>query len=272
LSHSPKRRARCRIPDLVRGPHHCVGVAAFAVRRIFDLLKARSVAQAASLSADDLDHVQAQFFSSLLKAADYFEELDRQHMRASGSTALELLSRKSILVTLLIACGHKAARAAFPQVEDIGERWFRELFGGIANYVRAFTCANADRRLIQAYFKLAMTLGGDLRIVDLLNDDGTRQVLGECLAQLIAKGADDKLAQPLSDMVSSHIANTRGIATANPAKITAGEMRQFLSFLALEVRIELGLPPPADEGQQTNQHLLGEHRDAVPAAGEVPHG
>jgi hypothetical protein len=56
-----------------------------------------------------------------------------------GSTAPELLARKSILVTLLTACGHESARAAFTQVEDIGERWFRELFEGIANYVREST-------------------------------------------------------------------------------------------------------------------------------------
>jgi hypothetical protein len=185
--------------------------------------------------------LEDQFFSGLLKAADYFEERDRRHMLASRSTAPELLSRKSILVTLLMACGHKAARAAFPQVEDIGARWFRELFEGTANYVRRSSCPDADRLLIQAYFKLALKLGGDLRIADLLEDDGTRQVLVECLAPFMAKGADEKLAQPLSDAVTAHIATVRGIAGANPMKVTAGEMRHFLSFLPLEVRIELGL-------------------------------
>jgi hypothetical protein len=77
---------------------------------------------------------QAQFLSAVLKAAAYFETLDSQHMHAIGSTAPELLARKSILVTLLIACGHKSARATF-----IAERWFREFFEGIANYVREST-------------------------------------------------------------------------------------------------------------------------------------
>jgi hypothetical protein len=54
-----------------------------------------------------------------------------------------LLARKSILVTLLTACGHESARAAFTQVEDIGERWFRELFEGIANYVRGLRSTQA---------------------------------------------------------------------------------------------------------------------------------
>ena len=54
-----------------------------------------------------------------------------------GSTAPELLARKSILVTLF------SARAAFTQVEDIGERWFRELFEGIANYVRGLRSTQA---------------------------------------------------------------------------------------------------------------------------------
>jgi hypothetical protein len=64
---------------------------------------------------------------------------------------------------------------------------------------------------------------------------------------LIAKGADEKLAQPFSDMVSAQIAKMRGIAGANVAKITASEMRHFLSFLRLEVRIELGLSGSDDE-------------------------
>jgi hypothetical protein len=258
-----------RIPDLVRGPHHCVGVATFAARRIFDLLKARSVAQGGSLSSGDLDRAEAQFFSGLLKAAGYFEKLDGLHMHGIGSTAPELLARKSILTTLLIACGHKSARAAFPQVVDIGERWLRELFEGIANYVRQSTCPDADQRLIQAYFKLAMTLGGRLRIADLLNDDATRQVLAECLAPLIVDGADNKLAQPLSDMVTAHIATVRGIAGANVVKITAGEMRQFLSFLRPELRIDLGLSATADDEQQSNQHAIGEGRAAVAPAGEI---
>jgi|SRR5580700_4285921 hypothetical protein len=86
-----------------------------------------------------------------------------------------------------------------------------------------------------------------LPIADLLGDDQTRKVLIECLSPLIAKGADEKLAQPFSDMVSAQIAKMRGIAGANVAKITASEMRHFLSFLRLEVRIELGLSGSDDE-------------------------
>jgi hypothetical protein len=246
---SPTDMRGVRIPDLIRGPHHCVGVATFAARRIFDLLKARIATQGGTLSSGDLDCAEAQFFSGVLKAAAYFETLDSQHMHAIGSTAPELLTRKSILVTLLIASGHKSARATFTQVEDIGERWFREFFEGIANYVRESACPNADRRLFQAYFKLAMMLGGRLRIADLLNDDAIRQVLAECLAPLLVKGADKNLAQPLSDIVTAHIATVRGIAGANTVKITAGEMRQFLSFLRPEVRLELRLSAAAEDGQ-----------------------
>ena len=228
------------------------------------------MAQGGSLSTGDLDRAEAQFFSGVLKAAGYFEKLDSQHMHAIGSTAPELLTRKSILATLLMACSHKSARASFPQVEDIGERWFRELFEGIANYVRKFTCPNADQRLNQAYFTLAMTLGGRLRIADLLNDDAIRRVLAECLASLIVKGADTKLAQLLSDTVTAHIATVRGIAGANAVKITAGEMRQFLSFLGPEVQLKLGLSAAADNGQQSNQHAIREKKEEVPTVDEIP--
>jgi hypothetical protein len=233
------------LPDLVRGPHHCVGIATSVTDRIFHFLKARSEAQGGSLSPADLDLAHADFVASLPKAANYFENVDRQYMKASVSTAPEYFAHETILVTLLIACGHKAARSAFPQVEYIGERWLHQLFGGVAAYIRENICADADDRLITAYFELALKLGGKLRVADLLNDDGTRHILHECLAPLIAKDADKHLARPLSDVVTTHVARVRGIAKADPVKITMAEMEKFLFFLPLELMIELNLSAAA---------------------------
>jgi hypothetical protein len=233
------------MPDLVRGPHHCVGIATAVAARIFYLLKTRGEAQRGSLSTADLDLAHADFLAGLSKSADYFESADRQYMQAIGSTAPEYFARESILVTLLIACGHKAARAAFPQGESVGERRLRQLFGGIAGYLRECMTASADERLAEAYFELAVKRGGALRIADLLHDDGIRRVLLECLAPLVAKGADEKLSQPLSDAVTAHIAGMPGIARADSFKITVAEMRKFLYFLPLELGIELGFSAAA---------------------------
>lgn len=229
------------MPELVRGPHHCVGIATSVSARIFHFLKARSEAQGGRLSPADLDLAHAHFLASLPKAANYFEGVDRQYMNASASTAPEYFSRETILVTLLFACSHKAARGAFPQIEYIGERWFHQLFGGLARYIRENICTNANEQLMTAYFELATKLGGRLKVADLLNDESARRVLLECLAPLVAKDAAEKLAEPLGDAVTTYIAGARGIALADPVKITTAEMQKFLFFLPQELRIELGL-------------------------------
>jgi hypothetical protein len=233
------------MPNVLRGPHHCVGIATSVTARIFHFLKTRSMAKGGSLSAADLDLAHADFMASLPRAANYFEGVDRLHMKASLSTAPEYFARETILVTMLIACSHKAARSAFPQIEYIGERWFLQLFGGIAAYIRENICTNADERLIMAYFELAMKLGGKLTVANLLDHDGARQILLECLAPLIAKDAAEELAEPLGDAVTSHIASVRGISMADPVKITTAEMQKFLFFLPLELRVELGLTAAA---------------------------
>src|SRR5580658_4095485 len=96
----------------IRGPHHCVGVATSVAERIFHFLKNRAEAHGGTLSVADLDPLHAHFLASLPKAASYFEGVDRQCMEASGATAPECLSRQTILITLVSACTHKAARSA----------------------------------------------------------------------------------------------------------------------------------------------------------------
>ena len=78
--------------DLLRGPHHCVGIATSVAERIFHFMKTRAEAQGGNLSVADLNVLQTQFLASLPKAAHYFEEVDRQYMEASGSTAAECVS------------------------------------------------------------------------------------------------------------------------------------------------------------------------------------
>jgi hypothetical protein len=217
--------------DLLRGPHHCVAIATSVAERIFHFMKTRAEAHGGNFSVADLNILHAQFLASLPKAAHFFEEMDRQYMEASGSTAPERLSRDTILATLLCACSHKAARTAFPQVERIGATWLDQLFGGVARYVREHICADADDRLTRAYFEVAGKRGARLLVTDLLGDESTQRILRECLAPLVARDAVDRLTESLCDTINAHIAGKRGIGKADPSKITEGELKKFLSFL-----------------------------------------
>jgi hypothetical protein len=217
--------------ELLRGPHHCVAIATSVTERIFHFLKARAEAQGGTLSASDLAALRQHFLASLPKAASYFEGVDRQYSEAGAATAVEYVSRENILATLVFACSHKAARTAFPQAERIGVNWLNQLCGGVARYIRQQVCTDVDDRLTRVYFEVAMRLGAKLVVADLLMDEGVQRLLRECFAPLLAKDALDRIAEPLCDAVNSHIAGKRGIAKADPSKVTEAEMKKFLAFL-----------------------------------------
>jgi hypothetical protein len=226
--------------ELLRGPHHCVGIATSVTERIFHFLKTRAEAQGGNLSVADLGVLRASFLASLPKAANYFEGVDRQYMEACASAAPEFFSRDNILATLVAACGQKAARSAFPQVERIGVNWLNQLFGGIARYIRLNVCADADDRLMKAYLEVAGRLGAKLVVADLISDEVSQKVLLECLLPLVTKDAPERLAEPLSDVVTTHIAGKRGIGKADPSKVTEAEMKKFLTFLPAQLSITFG--------------------------------
>jgi hypothetical protein len=228
------------MPELLRGPHHCVGIATSVTERIFHFLKTRAELQGGTLSVADLGLLRQQFLVSLPKAANYFEGVDRQYGEASAATAPESVSRENILRTLVFVCSHKAARTAFPQAEQIGANWLNQLCGGIALYIRQHVCTDANDRLSKAYFEAAGRLGAKLVVADLLGDEGIQRVLRECLAPLIAKDALDRVAEPLCDAVNSHIAGKRGISKADPSKVTEAEMRKFLAFLPPQLTLAFG--------------------------------
>jgi len=228
------------MPELLRGPHHCVGIANSVTERIFHFLKTRAEAQGGTLSQNDLGALRQQFLASLPRAAGYFEGVDRQYNEAGEATAPECVSRDNILATLVFACSHKAARTAFPQAERIGANWLNQLCGGIAHYIRQHVCTDIDDRLTRVYFEAAVRLGAKLVVADLLGDEGAQRLLRECIAPLIAKDAPDRVAEPLCDAVNSHIAGKRGIAKADPSKVTEAEMKKFLAFLPPQLALAFG--------------------------------
>jgi hypothetical protein len=223
--------------ELLRGPHHCVGIATSVTERIFHFLKTKAEAQGGTLSQSDLSVLQHQFLASLPKAAGYFEGVDRQYNEASAAAATECVSRGNILATLVFCCSHKAARTAFPQAEYIGTNWLNQLCGGIAHYIRQDVCTDIDDRLTRVYFEVAVRLGAKLVLADLLGDEGVQRLLRECLAPFVAKDAPDRVAEPLCDAVNSHIAGKRGITKADPSKVTEAEMKRFLAFLPAQLAL-----------------------------------
>jgi hypothetical protein len=225
---------------MLRGPHHSVGIAVSVAERIFHFAKARADVNGGTLSVADLNGLRAQFLASLPKAAHFFEEVDRQYAEACGGTAEEYFSNDSILVTLLSVCLRKAALKAFPQVESIGGNWLNQFLGGVARYIRQHGCADADDRLTKAYFEAAARLGAKLQVADLLGDEAIRRVLKECFAPLVARDAAERIAESFCDTVNLHVATKRGISTADPAKVTEGEVKKFLTLLPPQLTIVFG--------------------------------
>jgi hypothetical protein len=158
--------------ELLRGPHHCVGIATSVTERIIHFFEDAGGRPRGTLSKSDLAALRQHFLASLPKAASYFEGVDRQYNEASAATAVEYVSRENILATLVFACNHKAARTAVPQAEYIGVNWLNQLCGGVAQYIRQHVCADLDDRLTKAYFESAVRLGAKLVVVDLLSDEG----------------------------------------------------------------------------------------------------
>src|SRR5215471_19720365 len=120
----------------LRGPHHCVGTATSVAEMIFRYLNSRCQACGGTLSMADIEAARAHVLASFPSHFNFFETTDQRCMEASGATAPALFARDSILPSLMLACGHKAARPAFPnQLARFGEAWLTQFFGGVAHYI-----------------------------------------------------------------------------------------------------------------------------------------
>ena len=232
----------------LRGPHHCVGTATSVAEMIFRYLNSRCQASGGTLSMADIEAARAHVLASFPSHFSFFETTDQRCMEASGATAPALFARDSILPSLMLACGQKAAQPAFPnQLARFGEAWLTQFFGGIAHYIREHACPNADERLIKAYSEVAVKLGAKLTINDVLNENATKRILYECFAPLAAADSGDHLALELSDVVSHFIAKQRGIPKPDISKVTEQEMRHFLHWLPPQLQITLKQGRPALE-------------------------
>ena len=232
----------------LRGPHHCVGIATSVAEMIFRYLNSRCQAGGGTLSVADIEAARAHVLASFSSNFSFFETANQRCMEASGATAPALFARDSILPSLMLACGQKAARPAFPnQLARFGEAWLTQFFGGIAHYIREQACPNADERLIKVYGEVSVKLGAKLTINDLLNENATKRILYECFVSLARPHSPDELALELSDVVSHFIAKQRGIPRPDISKVTEQEMRSFLHWLPPQLQIILKQGGPALE-------------------------
>jgi hypothetical protein len=222
---------------VLRGPHHCVANANAVAEMIFRYLQSRCTA-AGSLNAAELEAARVHLLQSFPNAFSFFESVNQRCMEASAATAPSFFAKENILASLLFVCSHKAARSAFPnQISRFGPPWLNQFFGGFAEYIRQNVSPTADERLIKVYAVAAGKFGAKITVTDLLNEDGARRVMQECLAPFMAPDAPMALASKLSDVASFHIAAARGIPKPDISKVTEQEVRSFLTWLPPQANV-----------------------------------
>ncbi len=216
---------------MIRGAHHCVGLAVSVSELMIRFMKSQISIYGGTLGPDELDKLHIQFVASIPKAGKYFEGVDHRYAEACGATTADPFSRSHILPTLINAVGDKAARTAFPQAEYIGANWILQLCGGIANYIRKQICPDADDRAITAYLSVGGRLGPKLGLADVLADSAIQRVLRDSLMPILKPETSEQHLEPLCDAINTTIAGQRGIGKADPAKVTDAELKKFLVYL-----------------------------------------
>jgi hypothetical protein len=220
------------------GPHHCIATANTITDMIFRYLRARCSAQGGTLSFEDLDDASERFAESVPSGFDLFETIHLRCMRASGSTAAALFTRKALLATLLFECGYHSAQSVFAtQTMQFGTSWLRQCFRGLASYIREFVCKDADYQLIGIYVQAAKKLKGKLSGVELLKEPGIQAVLRDCMTPILATAPG--MIEGLLDAINQHITGARKPVGPDASKITASELQRFLGLLQNELDLTL---------------------------------
>jgi hypothetical protein len=222
------------------GPHHCIAAASTVTDMIFRYLRARCTAQGGTLSFEDLDDARERFGESVPSGFDLFETIHLRCMRASGSTAATLFTRKTLLVTLLFECGFHSAQAVFAtQTKQFGAPWLRHCFYGLAAYIREFVCKDADYQLIGLYVRAAKKLKGKLSAIEMLKEPDVQKVLRDCMAPIVATTPEPTMIEGLLEAINRHIAIERKPAGSDSGKITPSDLQRFIGLLRNEFEMTL---------------------------------
>lgn len=222
------------------GPHHCIATASTVTDMIFRYLRARCTAQGGTLSFEDIGDASERFADSVPSGFDLFETIHLRCMRASGSTATALFTRKALLTTLLFECGSDSAQVAFPtHTMQFGAPWLRDFFQGLAGYIREFVCKDGDYQLIGVYVQAAKKLKGKLSAAQLLKEPDIQALLRDCMTPIVAMPPAPGTLEALCNTINQHIAGACKPAGPGPSEITLNELQRFLDLTRNEFELTL---------------------------------
>jgi len=227
----------------IRGSHHCIGTGRAVADLIFKLVHSRAVANGGIISAEEVFGLKAQFILNLPSGIEFFEKVNHQCMRASGSAAADPLARDNILPTLLSVCAKGSAQHAFQlQIENYKSSWLNYFFQGLSQVVRRNISDESWRDLIAAYVHTAEANKAKMQVLDLLARSDVKAILSEGLLPIYKVFEFSEIAKSTSAQINNVIAREYNVSGPSLIKITDEDLITFLSMLQKEMPIRLQLP------------------------------
>jgi hypothetical protein len=230
----------------LRGSHHCIGTGRAVADLIFKIVHDHAVNNGGTVSAEGILSLKAQFILNLPSGMDFFEQINRQCMHASGSAADDPLSRQHILQSLLTVCARSSAEHAFRlQIVKCKAIWLIPFFQGLSEVVRRNLSDESWRNLIAAYVHTAEMKKANMQVLDMLARHDVKAILADGLAPLYEAFKSDKIGKSISAQINNVIAREYKATGPSIVKITDEELLTFLTMAQKEMPIRL--PEPTQE-------------------------
>ena len=224
----------------LRGSHHCIGTGRAVADLIFKIVHGQALSNGGTISAEEILSLKAQFFLNLPSGIDFFENINRQCMHASGGVADDPLSRQNILPSLLTVCTRSSAVHAFRlQIEKCKAIWLKSFFQGLSEVVRRNLNEESWRNLIAAYVHTAEIKKANMQVLDVLQRYDVKEILANGLAPLYEAFKSDKIAKSISAQINNVIAREYKAVGPSVIKITDEELMTFLTMAQKEMPIRL---------------------------------
>jgi len=222
-------RSKTRMSDNLPGPHHCLSTARAVAEIIYRSLRAHCTACGGQLSLGELETCYTDIIDSFASGYDIFEARHLQCMKAAMSTAEMPFSSDRIVATVLRGCGEEAARQVFAAPgEAMDEAWLRWFFDGVARFIGAHVCADAEPRLTAAYIDAGLTQKGKFTLAHLLAHTIAQHVLRDCARLLAERPLPQALVDGLRDSVN---------AGAAAAAVSDEQAADFLILLSAQIAV-----------------------------------
>lgn len=235
-------------PAGIRGSHHCIGTGRAVADFIFGLVHSQATKNGGVISEEEILSLKAQFILSLPYGLAFFENVNRQCMKASGGAARDPLSRDNILQTLLSVCAKGSAEHAFRlQILKCKEIWLNYFFVGLSQIVRKNINDDSWQVLVAAYVQTAALKKAKMQVIDVLARYDVMAVLADGLTPLYKVLESRKVAQSTSAEINDVIAREHNVTGPSIVKITDEELMSFVTMLQDEMRIRRRPPVPSPQ-------------------------